>query len=297
MTQTRFEQLKQFLHISSPEKDELRPIGSKDWWYKLEPLASYFHKAAQKFYTPSSHLSVDEIMIRCFGRTLHTYKMPNKPIKQGYKIFALAEHGYIWTFSWSSRQLGIEEMFKWPGLTPTGSMVVELIERLPKIPRIEPRIESLIKPRIEPCLELTISSPVASYSIYMNNYFNLIALFNHLYDRRYSACGTARPTSGLPPLLQELREHAKGLPWGTLYALPASNVLCLAWQDNNIVLGLSTLHSADSFVLSRRRRPGKTSTNAAIARRVFGEEVTKELEIPIFINDYNHYMNEIDLAN
>jgi anaphase-promoting complex subunit 8 len=58
-------------------------------------------------------------MVQCFGRTVYIYKMPNKPVKQGYKIFALAEHGYIWTFSWSSRQLGIEEMFKWPGLTPT----------------------------------------------------------------------------------------------------------------------------------------------------------------------------------
>lgn len=30
-------------------------------------------------------------------------KMPNKPIKQGYKIFALAELGYIWTFIWSGK--------------------------------------------------------------------------------------------------------------------------------------------------------------------------------------------------
>jgi hypothetical protein len=63
MTQTRFEQLKQFLHISHAESDELRPPGSKDWWHKLEPLASCFHKAAWKFYTPGSHLSVDEIMV------------------------------------------------------------------------------------------------------------------------------------------------------------------------------------------------------------------------------------------
>ncbi|KAJ5554960.1 hypothetical protein N7461_003430 [Penicillium sp. DV-2018c] len=28
--------------------------------------------------------------------------MPNKPIKQGYKLFALAEHGYVWTFTWLS---------------------------------------------------------------------------------------------------------------------------------------------------------------------------------------------------
>jgi hypothetical protein len=241
--------------------------------------------------------------------------MPNKPIKQGYKIFALAEHGYIWTFSWSRRQLGIEEMFKWPGLTPTGSMVVELIERLPSLPSnplsnpplSNPPLNSLSNPPSnpplsnesisQPGLELTISSPVASYSIYMDNYFNSVALFNHLYDCQYGACGTARPTSGIHPLPQELRDHAKGLPWGTLYALRVSNVLCLAWQDNNIVLCLSTLHSADSFVACRRKRPGKTSTNGTIARRVFGEEVIKELEIPIFINDYNHYMNGVDLAN
>jgi hypothetical protein len=154
--------------------------------------------------------------------------MPNKPIKQAYKIFALAEHGYIWTFSWSSRQLGIEEMFKWPGLTPTGSIVVELIERLPlpnlpNLPNLPPNLPSNLS-----SLELTISSPVAFYSIYIDNYFNLVALFNHLYDRRYGACGIARPTSSLPSLLQELRKHGKGLPWGTLYILPASNILCLA---------------------------------------------------------------------
>jgi hypothetical protein len=300
MTRTRFEQLKRFLHISHPESDELRAAGSKDWWHKLEPLASCFHEAAQKFYTPGSHLSVDEIMVQCFGRTLHTYKMPNKPIKQGYKIFALAEHGYIWTFSWSSRQLGIEEMFKWPGLTPTGSMVVELIERLP-LPNL-PNLPNPLNPPTNllsnlPSLELTISLPVAFYSIYIDNYFNSVTLFNHLYNRRYGACGTARPTSSLPPLLQELREHAKGLLWGTLYALPVLNVLYLAWQDNNIILGLSTLHSADSFVPCQRRQPGKTSTNGAIARKVFGKEVTKELEIPIFINNYNHYINKVDLAN
>jgi hypothetical protein len=41
------------------------------------------------------------------------------------------------------------------------------------------------------------------------------------------------------------------------------------------------LHSADSFVSCKRRRPRKTSTNAAIARRVFGEEVTKCKRAPV----------------
>ena len=60
--------------------------------------------------------------------------MPDKPIKQGYKLFGLAEHGYIWSFFWSSRQQGMEEMFRYPQLTPTGSMIMDLAEQLPKNP-------------------------------------------------------------------------------------------------------------------------------------------------------------------
>ncbi|KAG5299924.1 hypothetical protein I7I50_06534 [Histoplasma capsulatum G186AR] len=57
--------------------------------------------------------------------------MPQKPIKQGYKIFGLGEQGYLWTFSMSNDNLRISTMFRTPGLTKTGSLVVELIEQLP----------------------------------------------------------------------------------------------------------------------------------------------------------------------
>ena len=78
------------------------------------------------------------------------------------------------------------------------------------------------------------------------------------------------------------------------------NTLCLAWQDNNIVLALSTIHTihiAKDFVARQRRRPTKTSTSARIVRCVFGNNSTKELEIPMFINDYNYNMGGVDIAN
>jgi hypothetical protein len=130
MTLVRFQQIKRFLHISTPSQKLDKK--TKEWWYKLKPLTTNFRENCQKYYTPDSKVSIDEIMIRFFGRTNHTIKMPNKPIKQGYKVFALAEHGYIWSFFWSSRQYGIEEMFKYPQLTPTGSMVMNLASQLPK---------------------------------------------------------------------------------------------------------------------------------------------------------------------
>jgi hypothetical protein len=105
----RFEQIKRYLHVSNPRiKDK-----DKEWWHKLEPLASTLQKAFKRYYTPGSNISIDEIMIRCFGRSSHTYKMPKKPIKQGYKVFGLAEHGYLWAFSWSSRQLGLAQLVQW----------------------------------------------------------------------------------------------------------------------------------------------------------------------------------------
>src|SRR5436190_245501 len=170
-------------------------------------------------------------MIQCSGRSLHTVKMPKKPIKQGYKVFALAEHGYIWTYSWSSRKQGIMEMFKYPGFTRTESMVMNMVESLPTRstipaaiptpistaipptilpasqpapPTIPPPIPAAIPPTILPTSQparaaiqpaIQPATPPAisvEYSIYMDNYFNSVRLFQLLHDHGYGACGTAR---------------------------------------------------------------------------------------------------------
>lgn len=44
-------------------------------------------------------------------------------------------------------------------------------------------------------------------------------------------------------------------------------------------------------------KPAETSTNAAIARAPFGDKVIEDQSIPAAINDYNHYMNGVDIAN
>ena len=47
-------------------------------------------------------------MMKAFtGRSVHTIKMPNKPIKEGYKMWALADHGYTQDFMWYSRAVGM----------------------------------------------------------------------------------------------------------------------------------------------------------------------------------------------
>ena len=70
-----------------------------------------------------------------------------------------------------------------------------------------------------------------------------------------------------------------------------------AWKDQNVVLFMSTVSNNRKTVKRLRRRPAKTATNARISRAMFREMTIKELDIPEFINIYNHYMNGVDSAD
>ena len=90
------------------------------------------------------------------------------------------------------------------------------------------------------------------------------------------------------------------LDQGTTIVDIVNDILCIGWQDNNFVLGLSTIHTvhkASSWVNIKRNCPGQTSINAAITRKVFGDSAFMTIDFPAWINNYNHNMNTVDLAN
>jgi hypothetical protein len=199
--------------------------------------------------------------------------MPKKPIKQGYKIYGIADHGYIYNWVWSSREKGLQDVFNFPDLTKTACLV----------------------------RSLALSLPRRYITIYMDNYFTSIPLFAELQACKFGAVGTTRPHKQFPSELSIIKKRfAKRLEWNTLLAAVVNDILCLAWQDNNIVLGLSNIHTVDKaedFREKKRKRPAKTSTNGRLVRGVFGDLPVKELPIPCFIDDYNQYMGGVDLAN
>jgi hypothetical protein len=109
--------------------------------------------------------------------------MPNKPIKQSYKISALAENSYVWHFQLSLKQHGIGELHKVDELTPTGSMVLQMARLLPKFPN-------------------------AHYVLYLDNYFTSIPLFSMLRKENIGPVGTTRPLGiDFPTLLIVLRKN------------------------------------------------------------------------------------------
>ena len=60
---------------------------------------------------------------------------------------------------------------------------------------------------------------------------------------------------------------------------------------------IHTIHTVNDFIARQRKRPAKTSTSGSIVRAVFRDDPIKELLIPVFIDDYNHNMGGVDIAN
>jgi hypothetical protein len=227
MSLVRFQQLKRYIHISPweihrkgangmPTLPDIQGIIDDAeqcdpellpsvWWHKVEPALTQLRKASMLYYTPSSNVSIDECMVRCFGRSSHTYKMPSKPIPQGYKLYALADHGYIWMFTPSSRSEGLIETTRVDGLTTTGSMVLDLVKYLPK--------------------------QANTYSIYLDNYFTSIALFEKLRTRQIGACGTTRPYAAgkdFPVLMKQLICQLCAIQYYMRYPCGECIMSCLA---------------------------------------------------------------------
>ena len=246
----------------------------------MEPLISMFRENCQKFWKPGSNIAVDEMMVKFHGRSVHTTKMPNKPIKQGFKIWAICDRGYLFNFMFYSRFWKTVELVDHELLTSHQNVVFTLAQSLPTPPLGH------------------------THTVYLDNLFTNTVLFRELRSLGIGACGTTRASSSkdFPKILLNMKDqYGQVLPWGTIVAVPVDDVLCLGWIDNNTVLSLSTVHTVNQvadLVKRWRKRPQDTSTNARITRKPFENIGARaELEIPRYIDDYNYNMGGVDIAD
>jgi len=273
LSRDRFSEIQAVFTFRNPETN---PKQADDpWWFRLEPLASNIRRSCQRYWIPGAKVAIDEGMVAYHGHTRHTIKAPHKPIKQGFKFWALGDHGYIYSWLWYSRTDGTEATRRSRTLAETQNLVLNLAQKLPRN---------------------------IGYNLYLDNLFTNIPLAKQLLQINVGMTGTTRKNAlGYPKWLAQLKEQGKArdkaLEWGAMRAEVVEKVLCFAWQDNNTVLGMTSGYRPGDLVVRSRKRPAETSTNAAIVRPVFGEEYTKDLAIPRLIDDYNHHMGGVDIAN
>ena len=127
-------------------------------------------------------------MIPYFGHTRHAIKALHKPIKQGYKIWALGDCGYIYNWLQYSKARGTESLSSrsWhKDMTDTQALVISLAKSLPKLTR--------------------------DYTLYLNNLFTNVPL-EALRQLDIGVMSTIRVNAlGLPLEIAQLKKAKQSL--------------------------------------------------------------------------------------
>ena len=103
------------------------------------------------------------------------------------------------------------------------------------------------------------------------------------------------PTGFCPLLLSVKNSHTKNTSFGDIYATVDKGVHQFAWRDGKaVVLFLSTVWDGKSTIQKKRKRPAHGTKKE---QAPWDTGSIKELPIPTVIDDYNHHMNAVNLAD
>jgi hypothetical protein len=128
-------------------------------------------------------------MIPYLGHTWHAIKASHKSIKQGYKIWALADLGYIFNWLWYSKARGTEGLDSRScqnTMTDTQTLVIFLAKSLP--------------------------DPAQDYTLYLDNLFTNGLLAKALGQLGIGVMGTTQVKAlGLPLTIRQLKQAKEPL--------------------------------------------------------------------------------------
>lgn len=149
--------------------------------------------------------------------------------------------------------------------------------------------------------KLTRHHPLLKYTVFLDSLFLNVPVAHAFLALGIGVTGTIRKTAAeVSRLLTGFKDLKQAIRYGGSLAIEVDDVLCSAWQDSNVVLYITTSYSVhrpvQDFIVKKRWNPKVTSTNADIARSVFGVETSKCL-FPVAIDDYNQGMKSVHTAS
>ena len=115
------------------------------------------------------------------------------------------------------------------------------------------------------------------YHLYMDNFYNSVAMCDHLLQRGTHVCGTLRRHRGEPEVITKLTE-AK-MKKGEVVARHNKRVLITAWRDKKVVRSISTMHK---------------NTTVRVEERKKGQSHKEVIMKPQSVHEYNKFMNGVD---
>jgi len=145
---------------------------------------------SKKYWQCGTHLAVDESIVRFTGRASEIVNIPTKPTPEGFKIWILANQGYVVDWMYHSKgegidkgphNLDVERWVKGLGFSKTQAVVLDLVSRL---------------------LHTTPSSS-SRFIVWLDNLFTSVKLLSQLKKLGVGAAGTVRTTNTKRELLEQ----------------------------------------------------------------------------------------------
>ena len=218
-------------------------------------------KCREYMRSPGEHISVDEAMVKYFGKKCPISKsMPQKPIKKGFLFYCAVDYDTKWTFD-----LNVYEPYNMNVQRPwgsTGQRVIDLIKDLPGQYR----------------------------TVYIDNFYTSENLVLHLLkEYKTYVIGTVRKNR-LPKVLPPnfVSKHTKPKP--TL-ACP-KGTMNAAVNQTKTVAACSLMDSGMVYFLDSAYGPNILDT---MQRRIGGD--VQDLHVYKGIVQYNKYMGGVDAAD
>lgn len=219
LTRNRYANIKAYLHLA----DNNQAVTNKqDRGFKVRPLMDMLNKTFQKFGVFSEELAIDEMMVKYFGRNSLKQFIRGKPVRFGYKMWALCgKLGYCFKFN---LYCGKEEN---SSNEPLGTRVV-----LDMLKSVETSTD---------------------HKVYFDNFFTSRSLLVTLSDRGFRATGTVRENrTGRCPVSDQKTLKAGGRGRHERWFDAAGEVCLVKWSDNRCVTMLSN-HESDRPLTQARR--------------------------------------------
>ena len=222
ITRDRFEQITRYLHFA--DNDTLPARGEEGFsrLQKVDPIISALKHNFKSAYYPHCQVSIDEAMIPFKGRSSMKQYLPLKPVKRGFKVWAMADalNGYMYDFNVYTGACGDRQ-------TGLGEKVV---------------------------LTLAESIKGRHHHLYFDNYFSSISLLSKLFEDGTHACGTVRTNrKGYP---SEISDEAKRFNRGQFCFRQCGNLVATAWKDKVVNMVSMLASPTDTTSVNRRQKDG-----------------------------------------
>ena len=226
MTRDRFLHILRFLHFTDNSQGP-NQCEEYDRLWKLRTIFDTLNQAYAKFYNPSQHLAVGEVIVKFRDEVVFRQYVPKKRKCVGIRIYKLCdESGYTYDMSVYMGQ-------------DSPSATDNMIAAHATVRHLTRRVEGL------------------GHKIFMDKFFSSPRLFDDLETRKINSCGTVRanakdmPPDFGPKNLKLGRGDVRVRTWGSLTAL--------VWKDRQEVYMLTNMDQppAEGNFFDNKNRPVK----------------------------------------